>query len=147
MNTIRFFYLKPGFRVRNTPTLKKWILRCLKKEKKKCAALHITFCDDAFLSRMNLRYLKHTSLTDIITFDYSERKGPVSGEIFISADRVRENANKYGIPFDTELKRVIIHGVLHLLGYRDKKTGEKKQMRKKEDFYINLFGNFKKTNS
>ena len=99
--------------------------------------LNFIFCDDEFLFEINNTYLRRDSLTDIITFDYSN-KNNISGDIFISIDRVKANALSFNESFEDELKRVIIHGVLHLLGYKDKSKKEKKIMREKEDFYLSL---------
>lgn len=88
---------------------------------------------------MNVEYLKHKTLTDIITFDNSDEKGVLEGDIYISIDRVKENAASLGVVFTSELNRVIIHGVLHLLGYKDKTPVHKKEMRKKEDAYLSLY--------
>ncbi|MBL6872740.1 MAG: rRNA maturation RNase YbeY, partial [Flavobacteriales bacterium] len=87
------------------------------------------------LLEKNQTFLNHDTLTDIITFDYSDENG-IGGDIFISIDRVKENARKFAVPFDTELRRVMIHGVLHLIGYNDKSDEEKELMREKEDFYL-----------
>lgn len=100
--------------------------------------INIILCNDAFLFEMNKKYLNHDTLTDIITFDYCEEK-VVSGDIYISIDRVEENAKLYNQDIERELIRVIFHGVLHLLGYKDKSDVEQKEMRGKEDFYLNLF--------
>ena len=89
---------------------------------------------------MNIEYLKHDTLTDIITFDYSEN-GKLAGDIFISIERVIENAKSFSVSVDEELGRVLAHGVLHLSGYKDKKPDDKKLMRTKEDFYLRLFPN------
>jgi len=102
----------------------------------------IVFCSDEFLLVMNRNYLKHDYLTDIITFDYSQRK-KISGELFISTERVRDNAVKYKVNFYTELLRVIIHGFLHLAGYKDKATSEKKIMKDKENYYLEKFLSYK----
>jgi len=99
--------------------------------------LNYIFCSDTYLHKINLEYLKHDTLTDIITFDYSEKK-QISGDIFISIDRIKENALKFNQSTDIELNRVLIHGVLHLLGYKDKTPKEKETMRAKEDFYLTL---------
>lgn len=94
--------------------------------------INFIFCDDAYLSELNLSYLNHTTLTDIITFDYTD-EGIISGDIYISIERVKENALLYSKTFQDELNRIIIHGVLHLLGNKDKKPKDKAMMRKKED--------------
>ena len=98
----------------------------------------IVFCTDDYLLEMNKRYLNHDFYTDIITFDYSEN-GVISGDLFISVDRVNDNAGSFSVSVDNELKRVIYHGVLHLCGYKDKTENDEKEMREKENFYINQF--------
>jgi probable rRNA maturation factor len=101
-------------------------------------ALSYVFCSDAFLLDLNVRFLGHNTLTDIITFDLSERPSKaIEGEIYISVERVRENALQLNEPFDRELRRVMYHGVLHLCGYSDKTKGSKQTMRAKEDYYLN----------
>jgi rRNA maturation RNase YbeY len=100
--------------------------------------LNYIFCDDAYLVEINLQYLNHNTLTDIITFDYSD-ESRVSGDIFISIERVRDNAKDFKVGFEEELKRVMSHGVLHLLGYNDKTDEEKHSMRNKENEMIKLF--------
>ena len=99
--------------------------------------LSVIFCDDEYLKRINVKYLGHDYYTDIITFDYSE-KNLVSGDLFISIDRVDENARLNNVDFINELYRVIIHGVLHLCGYNDKTLKEKKEIRAKEDYFLSL---------
>jgi rRNA maturation RNase YbeY len=98
----------------------------------------IVFCTDDYLLEMNKRYLNHNFYTDIITFDYSEN-GVISGDLFISVDRVNDNAGSFSVSVDNELKRVIYHGVLHLCGYKDKTENDIKEMREKENFYIKQF--------
>jgi rRNA maturation RNase YbeY len=98
----------------------------------------IVFCTDDYLLEINKTYLNHDFYTDIITFDYSEND-LVSGDLFISIDRVKDNAESFSVSFDNELKRVIYHGVLHLCGYKDKTENDEKEMREKENFYINQF--------
>ena len=115
----------------------KWIKDSIKNEAKKVGEISYIFCSDEYLHKMNLEYLNHDTYTDIITFDYTE-ENIVSGDIFISIDRVKENAIKFKTLFEKELSRVIIHGALHLMGYKDKSAQEKKQMRSKEDFYLTL---------
>lgn len=108
-------------------------------EKKNFGTLNYIFCNDAHLLQINREYLKHDTYTDIITFDYSEKK-IISGDIFISIERVTENAEKFKQPFEIELQRVMVHGILHLIGYNDKSSQEKETMRAKEDFYLKRFG-------
>lgn len=100
--------------------------------------LEFIFCDDAFLLDINIRYLDHHDLTDIITFNLAEPGQPAIGEIYISVDRVKENAVSLGVPFLTELHRVMIHGALHLVGYKDATAQLKAEMRAKEDEYLRL---------
>ena len=129
------FHSKTEFQISTKRTLKSWIKIVAKKEGSVVKDLNFIFCDDEFLLEKNKAYLKHNSLTDIITFDYSN-KNNISGDIFISIDRVKANALSFSESFENELKRVIIHGILHLLGYKDKSKKEKKIMREKEDFYL-----------
>lgn len=119
--------------------IKDFILQLFKKEGKKVEAIHYIFCTDEYLLNLNQEYLSHDTYTDIITFFYSENNQPVSSDIYISIERVKENAQKFKTSFKDELLRVIFHGALHLCGYKDKKPTEEKLMREKEDFYINLF--------
>jgi rRNA maturation RNase YbeY len=109
-------------------------------EGKKAGDITYVFCTDDFLFSMNEKYLKHDTLTDIITFDYSE-KGTLSGDIFISVERVKDNAESFRTTFSLELGRVMAHGVLHLAGYKDKSSEDKKVMKSKEDFYLASFPN------
>lgn len=106
-------------------------------EKKEVEKIDFVFCSDAFLLPLNKKYLRHQTLTDIITFDYSNKK-ILAGEIYISLDRVKENAKTFGVEFSEELYRVMLHGVLHLIGYRDKTAEEKSRMRRKENRYLRL---------
>lgn len=110
----------------------------MQSESKKIAGVNVIFCSDKFLHSLNTKYLKHDTLTDIITFDYSESDNAISGDVFISIDRVKENAKKYKVFFPVELHRVIIHGFLHLAGYKDKHIDEKQVMTSKEDYYLSL---------
>ena len=95
------------------------------------------FCSDNYLLKINQDYLKHDTYTDVITFNYVE-ENVISGDIFISIDRIKENASKVGIDFNMELARVAIHGILHLIGYNDKSSEETQEIRAKEDFYLTL---------
>ena len=131
------FHAENNFRIKAPQALKVWITNSVLKEEKTIGDINIIFCDDTFLLIKNKKYLNHSSLTDILTFDFSTEKS-LSGDIFISTERVKENATKYNVSFNKELNRVITHGILHLLGYKDKTEKEKKIMRKKEDFYLSL---------
>lgn len=115
-----------------------WIKRSILKEGKKLKHLNFIFCSDEYLRLLNIQYLNHPTYTDIITFDSSDIEDSIEGDIFISIPRVRENAEKLNIPFEDELHRVLIHGVLHLMGYTDKTPSQKKEMRNKEDAYLSL---------
>ena len=106
------------------------------EESKKVGAINYIFCDDQYLLDKNIKYLDHKTLTDIITFNYCE-KDTISSDIMISIERVIENSTTFGSSFLEELSRVMIHGILHLIGYNDKLEGEKEIMTKKEDYYIN----------
>ncbi len=125
-----------GFTLRRKNAVSKWILSAIRREKKKAGEISFTFCGDAFLLALNKKFLKHNTLTDIITFQYPGKE--LSSEIFISIPRVKENARKFNVPFEIELHRVMIHGILHLCGYKDKTAARKKEMRKKEDYYLKL---------
>ena len=123
--------------------LSKWLKQIVIREKKNLGDIVYVFCDDKFLLEKNIKYLNHDYLTDIITFDYCEDR-TISGDILISVERVRENAKSYNVSFFTEIKRVIVHGLLHLLGYDDKTNSSKKEMTEKEDFYLNLYDDFRR---
>ena len=112
-----------------------WIERIIFSEKKILGDIMFVFCDDQFLLKRNIKYLNHDTLTDVISFDYSNEK-KVSGDILISIDRVKENAKLYNQTFSTELNRVMAHGLLHLLGYNDKSKEEAKIMKSKENYYL-----------
>jgi probable rRNA maturation factor len=134
---VRFFSEDIDFALAHPRKTTDWIIRSAKKEKFLIREINYIFCSDSFLLKLNQGYLKHNTLTDIITFDYSAGKA-IEGEIYISIDRVNENAFKFKKDFDEELHRVIIHGALHMMGYKDKKLVEKTLMRKKEDTYLSL---------
>ena len=128
------------FVFKNKTEIKQWITSVAKGKKRKVGDLSFVFCSDGFLLRLNKEYLNHDTLTDIITFDYSkdDNQLPISGDIYISIDRIRENAVKFNKSFENELHRVIIHGTLHLLGYADKTKAAKLEMTKQEDIALNL---------
>lgn len=130
-----FTYHKVKFKLEKVAGIKKWIEAIAKTEKKAVGGINYVFVGDEELLKLNKQYLKHNSYTDIITFDYTEGK-EVSGDIFISVDRVKDNAKKFKVKFEDELHRVMIHGVLHLCGYKDKNPKDAREMRKKEDFSL-----------
>lgn len=114
--------------------VRQFILAVIRRENRKAGLLHFIFCNDRFLHSLNKKFLKHNTFTDVITFPEPAKK--LSGEIYISIPRVKENAKKYGIPFEKELLRVMLHGILHLCGYSDKTKKQKERMKKKENFYL-----------
>jgi probable rRNA maturation factor len=139
MPSIHFFTEDIVFNLSHPRKTTQWIKAAIVKEKKKLEELNYIFCSDDYLLRLNKDYLNHKTLTDIITFDNSENSGLIQGDIFISIDRVRENAIQFNKPFIEEVRRVIIHGALHLIGYSDKGVAQKALMRKKEDAYLSLW--------
>jgi probable rRNA maturation factor len=137
---ISFSNVETDFKLKNKLKVRNWVRSILAQEGKRFGDISYVFCTDAYLLKMNIEYLKHDTLTDIITFDYSEN-GKLAGDIFISIERVIENAKSFSVSVDEELARVLAHGVLHLSGFKDKKPDDKKLMRTKEDFYLRLFPN------
>ncbi len=115
-----------------------WLSRVIASESKLEGDLNYIFCDDEYLLGINQQYLNHDTYTDIITFDYCDGD-TISGDIFISVERVKDNAQEYSVSFEEELHRVMAHGVLHLLGYKDKSEQEARLMREKENEKIKLF--------
>jgi len=124
------------FDLPNSDQLTTWIKATISAEKKELKLLNFIFCDDHYLHKINVDYLDHDTLTDVITFPYTEVDEPIQGDIYISLDRIKENAHKFEVTFLKELNRVMIHGVLHLCGYGDKSKKEEKIMREKENFYL-----------
>jgi probable rRNA maturation factor len=131
------FHSECDFSLDKSSEFTTWLQDSIQKEGKEAGALNYVFCTDEYLLEKNIQFLDHDTYTDIITFDYCEGK-IVNGDLFISIERVRENAAKFKVDFTAELARVIIHGTLHLLGYKDKTEEEQKEMRSKEDFYLSL---------
>ena len=138
--SIQFNFLAPGT-LKDRTRLRKFIGQQFKKEGKKLGALNYIFCSDEYLLAINREFLHHDFFTDIITFDLSEKGQPINAEIYISVDRVLDNAAKYNSSFKKELHRVIFHGVLHLCGYKDKKPKDAQIMRQMEEKGLkNYFG-------
>lgn len=133
---IRFFSEDVNFNLSDKLKIKKWIKNVIEKESKKLGDINIIFCSDEYLLGVNKEYLNHDYYTDIITFNYNT--DTINGDLFISLDRVAENAENNNVPRGTELKRVIIHGVLHLLGYNDKTKDEEQIIRKKENHSLEI---------
>ena len=115
----------------------KWLKMVAESEVKRLGDVSIIFCSDPYILDINQRYLQHDYFTDIITFDYCEGK-VLSGDLFISIDTVRENAAEYGATFEEELNRVMVHGLLHLIGYDDHTPEQQREMRSKEDYYLSI---------
>lgn len=126
------------FQLENEDFFSEWIEQVVLSEEKILGEVNYIFCDDDYLHKINVEYLDHDTLTDIISFDYSEGN-LVQGDIFISIERVADNAADYDVPFNEELKRVMIHGILHYCGYKDKSVSDEKLMRSKEDEKIKMF--------
>ncbi len=120
------------------PEISSWLENIIIKEGKKIGKIDYIFCDDDQLLQVNKDFLQHDYYTDIITFDYVKGK-TISGDIFVSLPRISDNASSLFKNFEEEFKRVLAHGILHLCGYKDKTEAEQKEMRNKEDFYLNIF--------
>ena len=129
------FHSEAPFEISNADNVASWLSTIISQENYNEGEVSIVFCDDEFLHKLNVEFLNHDTLTDVISFDYSMGK-EIHGEIFISIERVRENANEFNQSFDAELSRVMAHGVLHYCGYKDKSTSEAATMRSKEEFYL-----------
>ena len=129
------FHSEVPFEIVGADAKATWLSAVISSENYNEGEVSIVFCDDEFLHKLNVEFLNHDTLTDVISFDYSIGK-EIHGEIFISIDRVRENAYEFNQNFDTELSRVMAHGVLHYCGYKDKSTSEAAIMRSKEEFYL-----------
>lgn len=137
-NKLLFFNESISFRLRDVRKRRAWLLKVIAAEEKIPGDINYIFCNDEFLHKLNVQYLAHDTLTDVITFDYCEYP-LVSGDIFISIVRVKENAKIFHRLFSEELNRVMVHGLLHLCGYMDKRKAQIKTMRQKEDHYLKLF--------
>ena len=132
------FFSNNSFRLANKDRISLWLLDVIKNEEKSLKEISYNFCSDSELLKVNKEFLNHDTLTDIITFDYSGLSG-ISGEVLISTERVKENAQEFSQVFNVELRRVMVHGVLHLCGFKDKTDADKLIMTQKEDFYLSRF--------
>lgn len=132
------FYYETEFRLTDSDKYTEWLDRVIQSEGKKAGPISYSFCSDEKLLKLNQQYLNHDYFTDILSFDYTEND-MVSGEIYISIDRIAENADEYNVSKEEELRRVMVHGILHFLGYMDKSAAQKKFMRQKEQDKINMF--------
>ena len=136
MPAITFFEEGISYKLKNKTAVRKWLTDTIVAEGFKLNELNYIFCSDEYLLQINQQYLDHDTYTDIITFDNSEEEGIIVGDIFISIERIKENAAKFSVTEAQELHRVMVHGVLHLLGYKDKSATDKKKMTLKEDHYL-----------
>lgn len=133
---IHFFSEEVSFNIKHKGLLRTWLKNTIVAEGQKLKELNFIFCSDKYLLSINQQYLKHDTFTDIITFDNSDKKDEIVGDIFISIERVQENSITFNVPMQDELYRVMIHGTLHLLGYPDKGKSAKKLMTSKENYYL-----------
>ena len=138
MPEIHFFSEEVVFTLQEEESIRLWLLAVVQETKRSISQLSYIFTSDKYLLQINQEYLHHDTFTDIITFQYSENPESLESDIFISIDRVKENARTLGIPFYEELHRVMIHGILHLIGYEDKTALQKREMRNLENHYLAL---------
>jgi probable rRNA maturation factor len=138
MENILFFAEDISFTLKEKTKIRDWIKKTIEDHQKKLKSINYIFTSDNYLSNINKDYLQHNTLTDIITFNQSAAPNLIESDIYISIDRILENSKCYNLPFTEELHRVMIHGILHLLGFNDKTEAEKKEMRKKENHYLAL---------
>ena len=142
MSNINFFYEEVDFTLKHQTGLIQWIKKVIATESdKKISNINFVFCSDLYLNRINIQYLDHNTFTDIITFNNSDLPDVIDSDIYISIDRVSENSQKFKVSLENELHRVMVHGILHLLGYSDTSSKEKEIMRKKENECITLLKN------
>jgi|SRR5471030_3136250 len=134
---VQFFQEDIAFKLKDKRPVKQWVTETVRAEGFILKEVSYIFCSDIYLLQVNQQFLNHNYFTDIITFDNSAGDGLIVGDVFISVDRIRENAAKYKVSVTDELHRVIIHGALHLVGYTDKTPADKEKMTLKEDFYLN----------
>jgi len=136
---LKFFSEEIKFKVPQSRKVSGWLKNVAVSEGYKVGELNYIFCSDDYLLEINKQYLDHDYYTDIITFDNSEEEGKLEGDIYVSIDRVKENADHIGVSFDIELRRVLVHGLLHLIGFNDSDENLKRQMRAKEDECLLLY--------
>ncbi|MDG3582993.1 rRNA maturation RNase YbeY [Galbibacter pacificus] len=132
------FHYETDFLIEEEERFSEWVKNIIRSEAKEAGEINYIFCDDDYLHKINVDYLDHDTFTDIISFDYSDAL-VIQGDVFVSVERVKENAKDYDIPFQTELKRVMAHGILHYCGFKDKTVEDTKIMREKEEEKIALF--------
>ena len=141
MSIIKFHLHEISTPLKDRRRLKKFLATLFNEEKKEISSLDYIFCNDHYLIELNQQFLQHNYYTDILTFDLSQKTGPMVGEIYISVDRVKENYKIYGSTLEKELLRVMIHGALHLCGYNDTTSKQRNRMTKKEDYYLTEYYN------
>ena len=139
MYLTNFFFETKNLKIKNKTKVRSLIKSLCLKENKKLGFINCVFCSDEYLVEINKKYLKNDYYTDIITFDHKDSEDNVEGDLYISAERIKENAKNFRVTTEEELVRVIIHGVLHLIGYKDKSKKEKVIMTQKENKYISLY--------
>ena len=132
------FNYETDFELHNEPDFSKWLSEVILSENKKEGEINYIFCDDDYLLEINQQYLDHDTLTDIISFDYSVGN-EINGDIFVSVERVKENASDYNVTFQEEIQRVLVHGILHYCGYKDKTESDELVMRTKEEEKMKMF--------
>ncbi len=137
-NRIHFFLEGVSYQLKNKEKLRQWLDLVIISENESYHDINIILCTDEFLHELNLTYLAHDHFTDVLTFDFSEADMVASGDIYISLPRVKENAKKFGVSVKDEIHRIIVHGILHLAGYDDKRARDKKRMTEKENHYLSL---------
>ncbi|MFH1295935.1 MAG: rRNA maturation RNase YbeY [Bacteroidota bacterium] len=138
-NTIYFFTEDISYKIRGRENLRRGIEQLVRKSKYQLGSLNIIFCSDRFVRKLNKKYLDQDNCTDVIAFDFSEEKFVISGDIYVSIERVRENAKEYKEKLQTEIGRIIIHGILHLMGMEDTTKRLKKEMKEEEDKHLSYF--------
>ena len=134
---IRYHTEDIDFKLKDKQNTSLWLNNVAKNEGFKIKEINYIFCSDEYLYQINMEYLEHDTYTDIITFDNSEVKEKLEGDIFVSIERIRENVNEMGLLFESELSRVLVHGLLHLCGHLDETDEQEQKMRNKEDYYLN----------
>ncbi|MCD4683200.1 MAG: rRNA maturation RNase YbeY [Bacteroidales bacterium] len=139
---IFFFSEEINFLLRRKNKLRNWIKACILSEGRDTGFINYIYCSDEYLKDINIKYLKIENYTDVIAFDNSDSPKQISGDIYISIGRIKENSREFETSFYHELYRVMIHGILHLIGYKDKTKKDADLMRKKEDYYLSLLPNF-----
>ena len=135
-SNIRFFSEEINFTFKKKTKTRNWLADVIREENQSLLNIYYIFCSDEYLVKLNEKYLHHHTLTDILTFPGITHPKKISGDIYISVDRIKENSEKYLQAFEDELARVMVHGILHLLGYKDKTRSDRKLMTRKEDYYL-----------